>query len=110
MVTQIKQNPARILASVADEKRFFCQDGSVLASLSELAERLRQMRQEAFRYHATYDKNDFANWVRDVLGDEVLAKKLRSIYDQLEASKVVANKVAWLESKRPASSRSAARR
>jgi hypothetical protein len=100
MVTQTKQDATRILADAVGDKRFFCQDGHIFKNLSELAECLTRMREEVFRYHVTSEKNDFVNWVRDVLGDEILANKLNNVSNPLEASKMVINKMVWLQRNR----------
>jgi hypothetical protein len=100
MVTQIKPDAARILADTDGDKRFFCQDGCAIKNLTELVDCLNHMTVEAFRYHVTSEKNDFSNWVRDVLGDEILAVKLNNISNPLEASKIVANKMTWLQRNR----------
>jgi hypothetical protein len=100
MVIQINLDASRILADVADDKRFFCQDGCVIKNLTELVDCLNHMTEEVFYHHVTSEKNDFSNWIRDVLGDEKLASKLNNIRNPLEASKIVAGKMAWLQRNR----------
>lgn len=100
MVTQMKPDRARILADIDGDKRFFCQDGCVIKNLTELIDCLNHMTEEVFHYHVTSEKNDFCNWIRDVLGDEKLASELNNISNPLEASKIVANKMAWLQRNR----------
>jgi hypothetical protein len=100
MVVQIKQDAARILADIDGDKRFFCQDGSVIKNLTELVDCLNQMTEEVFYYHVTSERNDFSNWVRDVLGDERLASELSNVSNPLEASKIVMDKVIWLQRNR----------
>lgn len=55
------------------DKSFFSSDGKVFTSLAELAIGLQRMHQDTFRYHANAQKNDFANWARDVFGEQQLA-------------------------------------
>ena len=105
MVTQTKQDAAWILSDAVGDKRFFCQDGRIINNLSELANGLAHMTQEVFRYHVTSGKNDFAIWVRDVLNDKILASELYNTSNPLEASKIVANKIAWLQRNRNESRR-----
>jgi hypothetical protein len=93
MVTQIKLDAAKILADVADDKRFFCQDGCVIKNLTELVDCLDHMTEEVFYHHVTSDKNDFSNWIRDVLGDEKLAGELSYICTPQEATEIVKKRV-----------------
>lgn len=61
------------------EQCFFAQDGSVYASLGEFLEGLKRMRPEIFTAHANAQKCDFANWVRDIIGDTTLAASLERV-------------------------------
>jgi hypothetical protein len=97
MLTQIKPDAARILADIDGDKRFFCQDGCAIKNLIELVDCLNHMTEEMFHHHVTSERNDFSNWIRDVIGDEKLARKLNNVRSPFEASKIVANKMAWLQ-------------
>ncbi len=110
MVTQIKLDAARILADIADDKRFFCQDGRVIKNLMELVDGLTDMTEEVFRYHVTSEKNDFSKWIRDVLGDEKLADELYYIGSPQEAAGIVKERVASFQSNRSQQRRSKKRR
>lgn len=56
---------------------FWVHYGPVLGNLRDLEKALETMSEEQFRYHANKGKNDFAKWVKDVLRDDDLAKKLQ---------------------------------
>ncbi len=87
------------LGNVPQEKQFWCQDGRFLKNLPELEVALEQMTEEVFRYHSNETKCDFCNWVRDVIGDEKLARDLQKSATKAQAAKSVADRVAWLKSK-----------
>ena len=87
------------LADVPQEKWFWCSDGRVLKSLPELGVALKQMDEETFRHHSSESRNDFSNWVRDVIGDEKLSRDLLKSTTQAQAAKSVDDRVAWLKSK-----------
>ncbi len=87
------------LADVPQEKQFWCSDGRVLKSLSELAAALKEISDETFRYHSNETKNDFGSWVRDVIGDDKLFRDLQKSKTQAQAAKAVANRVIWLKKK-----------
>ena len=87
------------LGDVPREEKFWCQDGRVLSSLPELSSALKQMHAETFHHHFSKSRNDFSNWVRDVIGDEKLSRDLIKSTTQAQAAKSVDDRIAWLKSK-----------
>lgn len=88
------------LENVPQDKGFYCHDGRVAKNLEELAAALRQMGEETFRYHANESKNDFSNWVRDVIADATLAKQLKQASSREAAARAVETKLNWLKARR----------
>lgn len=86
----------RLLAKVPEENPFWVSDGRVLREMGELAEALANMSDETYAYHSNDTKTDFANWVRDIIKDETLAKKLEKPISRTEAAQIVAERVAFL--------------
>ncbi len=91
-----KQDAEKMLANVVEEYVFWCCDGRVLRSMQELKEALKTMTDETFAYHANAEKNDFANWVRDIIKDEKLAEDLRKLLNRKTAATRVAARVGFL--------------
>ena len=91
------------LADVPQEKQFWCSDGRVLRNLSELAAALSEISDETFRHHSSETRNDFGNWVRDVIGDDKLSSDLQKSKTQAQAAKAIADRVTWLKKKAEAS-------
>jgi hypothetical protein len=87
------------LGDVPEEKRFWCHDGRYLKNLEELGAALEQMAEETYRYHSNETKTDFSNWVRDVIGDEKLAKDLLNGTVPAQAAQSVADRVKWLKNR-----------
>lgn len=58
------------------EQHFYLLDGGRLASLEELFAELQTMDDNVFRHHVNEERNDFAAWVRDVMGDRPLARNI----------------------------------
>jgi hypothetical protein len=87
------------LGDVAVEKQFFCQDGQVFKNLRELEAALMEMSVGTYQQHASASKNDFSNWVNQVIGDDKLSRDLLKSKGPVQAGRSVANRVAWLESK-----------
>jgi len=91
-----KPNRRKILSDVPKDQVFYCCDGQTLTNLVALANALQQMSDAVFAYHANGDKNDFYNWVADVLTDEELAEELADTLDRQQAADLVAERVAYL--------------
>ncbi len=86
----------RLLAKVPEENPFWVSVGRVLREVRELAEALANMSDETYAYHSNDVKTDFANWLRDIIKDETLAKRLEKPISRVEAEKIVAERVAFL--------------
>jgi len=87
------------LADVPDNKRFWCCDGKVIKNLAELEAALRRMNTATFQYHCNKSKCDFGNWVKDVIGDEKLARDLMQSSDPVRAAVYITTRIKWLERK-----------
>lgn len=65
------------MKSVAGEQCFWMNDGRILADMRDLRDAFAEIADEVFAYHVSKEKNDFADWVEQVLEDEALAAGLR---------------------------------
>jgi hypothetical protein len=99
MAIRKKEDAQRVLRHVPDVKRFYCHDGEILNNLYELKTALGKMHNTTYKHHVTEEKNDFARWVREVLGDEKLAHDLTNCQHQKEAAQAVAERITWLQEK-----------
>lgn len=70
---------------VPEEFHFHLHDGRKLKSILELIDAFDDMSDETFKHHVNEHRNDFANWVCDVMKEDKLAKDLRSVNSKLEA-------------------------
>jgi hypothetical protein len=99
MAGTLKGQAQKFLSKVPEEYVFRCQDGRVLRDMNELAEALSTMTDETFTYHSNVEKKDFSNWVRDIIGDEKLAKDLEKVTDRTQAAKQASSRVGVLSRK-----------
>jgi hypothetical protein len=90
------QSAGRKLTRVPLEYVFYCQDGSIYNDLEELAAGLAAMTDETFAYHCNNERQDFCNWVRDVIEDVELAEELAMAASRIEAADFVADRVLFL--------------
>jgi len=100
-----EQIALKMLEDVPGDKQFYCSDGRVLKNLVELGSALTEMSEETYSYHSNATKTDFSNWIKDVIGDEKLARDLGKSINKVRASKAVSDRIVWLRSKIPASRR-----
>jgi hypothetical protein len=99
MVKMTRSVAEAMLGDVSEEKRFWSSDGRYLKSLEELRDALEQMADETFSYHSSENKTDFSNWVKDVIGDEKLARDLLKCTNKAQAARSIADRLAWLKTK-----------
>jgi len=85
-----KDAAAGFLANVLPEKAFWVNNGPILKSISELATELKKMKTDTFMHHVNQGKNDFANWIKDVVGDGKLTKQI----SKLKTKEAVANMIS----------------
>jgi len=96
MAQTLKDEAKKFLSDVPEENVFCCCDGRIFRNMKELAEALASMTDETFACHCNKEKNDFRNWVRDVIKDERLAADLAIVQNRLQAAKQVATRVSIL--------------
>ena len=69
----------KTLLDCSEEKSFWTNDGQILKNINELPDALKQMDAGTFAHHVNAHKNDFANWVEHVYGEQKLAADLRGL-------------------------------
>jgi hypothetical protein len=94
-----KEDAERALSDVPMENHFWVCDGSVIKNLNELLRSIRKMKKGVYRYHANKEKNDFSNWVRNVMGDVKLAGDLSKAESKKAAIKILNQRIKWLKKK-----------
>ena len=88
-----------LISDVPNHKIFYCCDGSCFKNLEELQKALKKMNLETFKCHVNSKKNDFANWIYDVIGDINLSKNLREIFDSKIAAKKLKVRINYIKKK-----------
>ncbi len=76
-------------AEVPMQNTFRLPDGKMLKSLNDLLEELKTMDDAIFKSHVNENKNDFANWVRDVMALIDLSQKINKAKDRNELIKIL---------------------
>ncbi|MGV8086776.1 MAG: hypothetical protein ACP5N1_04040 [Candidatus Woesearchaeota archaeon] len=65
--------------NIPDNKAFYTRETFNLKNIQELYYYINNCEEDSFYYHANTEKNDFANWVNEVLSFPELALKMRKI-------------------------------
>ncbi len=86
----------KFLGEVDKGKEFYLKNGKIIRSLEELAREIKEIDKGTFLRHVNEERNDFENWVRDVVGDFVLANRIREINKPFSMSKIISARVARL--------------
>ena len=97
MVT--KDEARKCLSDAAPEQCFWVNNGPILKNLEEFANALPAMSDEVFQHHVNKDKNDFSNWIKDIIGDQKLANDLTSSKNKDSAVKKLNSRLALLKKK-----------
>ncbi len=75
------------------EQCFWMSDGKILADLVELRDALASMSDDVFAYHVSKNRNDFADWIENVLQDMELATALRKTKKATTAHQAVVSRL-----------------
>jgi hypothetical protein len=91
------EEAANLLKEVSEEwKAFWFNHGVVAKSLGELSAALADANDDEISHHANNERNDFATWTGEVLGDTALASKLRLLVTPDAMRRMVARRVTEL--------------
>ena len=93
MVETLRERAKRLLADVPGEYVFRCVNGHTLRNLKELEAELKTISDEDYKQHANAQKNDFTNWVRDIIKDESLAKSLAKAVGRTQAARLAGSRL-----------------
>jgi hypothetical protein len=81
--------PPAFFSGPPPERRFYLHDGRSLGSLEELRAALLVMDDSLFYYHVAPGRNDFANWILGVFGDEVLAARALHVTNKYDLARLL---------------------
>lgn len=85
------------LKDVPSDKAFMVNQGGPIKSLYQLADAFEFMSLSSFKHHVSSTKNDFSNWVADVIDDSTLALKLKSLKTKKQMENAVRTRITELE-------------
>ena len=72
-----KMKKHRKVQEASEDKAFFMCNGASVRSVSQLLQALKDSGDDVFLHHVNDGKNDFSQWITDVLHDKTLASSLK---------------------------------
>jgi hypothetical protein len=81
------------------EQFFYTCDEAALKSAKEMLDWMRTTSQESFECHINSEKNDFVGWVKEILKDNILAKKLEKTEDREKIIEEVEKRIEFKNKK-----------
>ena len=92
-----KDDAKRLLCDCRPETSFWVNNGPVIKNLNELPVALKSMNDDQFSHHISHDKNDFARWVDEVIGDHELSQTLAKAKSKTAAIKKINDRLEVLK-------------
>ncbi len=92
-----KPDAKKILSAVQPDKAFWVNNGPILKSLDEFFAALKNLKPEQFLHHVNRQKNDFAKWISEVVGDAILAQRIRALKTKDAMAKAVQQRINALK-------------
>lgn len=84
---------------VRPEVYFYLANGMTIKNVSGLIVQLKKVKDEVYNHHVTSNNNDFANWIKDIYSDEILAKELMKSKNKKTLIKTLENALKENEKK-----------
>lgn len=88
---------ANFLKDFPNEKHFRIHMGTNISNVYQLVEALEVMNDETFNHHVTSKKNDFKEWVQNVIEDKKLAESLRNVKTKEFMAKKIKDRIKGIE-------------
>ena len=92
-----KEEASQMLRDVPHEHSFWVNGGSQVRNLYDLAMALEEMNDGTYVFHVNSEKNDFGNWLMDVVNDHKLAKDMGIAMNRGSAARKVRNRIGLLK-------------
>lgn len=91
-----KLSKSQFLLDVSSEKAFWCNDGKIFLNLQDLEKGMKKMSSKIYRYHANPEKNDFAIWIEDSIGDKTLSSNIKKADTKEKALSILKKRIQTL--------------
>jgi len=92
-----------LLQECLEDQALWINNGPIVRTFPELVRAAESMDDRTFRYHVNEDnnKNDFADWLRNVFGDREFAMQLEGVMDRKVYLKILKDRLTTFENLKP---------
>jgi hypothetical protein len=97
MVAEYRDRIEKIFSDVAPEHRFWLVKGGEVKNLEELTSALVTMEDATFKHHVTEERNDFSEWIKNIIQDTELAETLTKIKTRESTLKAIELRIESLK-------------
>ena len=80
------------MGKLPEHKKFFMINGEKAESLGDLRVLMMSMKEKDFQHHIS-GRNDFANWIRDILHKDFLADRLEKVKSRDEMLELIHDEI-----------------
>jgi len=85
------------LANVNPDNCFWLANGGSLSNLEDLKKSMKSLDDWIFSHHVNKERNDFANWIADCVGDKELARSLKRVKSKKGTLDKVSKRITQLK-------------
>ncbi len=89
----------KILSDVPLGKEFYFVNGKIAKNIKELMIEIKNLSRNEFKHHVNRNKNDFYNWIKDVVGDDELSIKIKKIRSKAQIIREINKRIKDLKEK-----------
>ena len=98
MAELMKDKVKIFLDDVPRDYVFRCVNGHILRNMREMESEFKIISKQDYAYHVNDEKNDFYNWVKDIIKDDSLANNLLKASSPTQAVRYVTKRLNDLSS------------
>lgn len=95
----VSVNEEDILKDVPSHHYFLARNGVTIKNLQELKTAIEQMDDASFKHHVNEEKNDFSEWIKNIIKDEKLAKNILSTFSKEKMMQIIEKRIKEAENK-----------
>lgn len=82
-----------VLKDVHEDFHFLTHEGDPIANVAQLLDYIKDLDEQTFKVFVNEEKNDFYNWIKFIVKDDVLADKIQHIKNKKDVTAELMNRI-----------------